>query len=173
MVASPSVENYYIGKGICSFKPTAGSWRDLGNVTEVSFTPNQETLDHYSSRGGIREKDLTVALENAGECLFTMEEYSLENLGMAVMGDVQTAPSGYSYIDIFSTTQITGEFKFTGTNDVGPKLQLHLLRVDIFPSNELQLISEEFASIQITAQVAAVDGNWGTLIDLNTVSGSL
>lgn len=168
-----SVNNYYIGKGIVSFKPDGGSWRDLGNVTEFEYTPEAENLEHYSSRSGIKTLDLTVNLTQSGTLRMVMEEYVLENLGMAAMGDVQTAASGYSYIDIFSKSQIFGEVKFVGTNDVGPKYQANFLRVDWNPVSPLSMISEEFATIEVTGKVASVAGAWGTIIDLATVSGSL
>jgi hypothetical protein len=57
MPVSPSTDNYYVGKGKISFKPTgAVSFCDIGNVTELETTPNVTTLEHFSSREGVRRR---------------------------------------------------------------------------------------------------------------------
>ena len=64
MPVSPSTDNYYVGKGKLSFKPTgAPTFRDLGNVTELETTPNLTTLEHFSSREGVEKKDKEVVTE--------------------------------------------------------------------------------------------------------------
>ena len=64
MPVSPSTDNYYVGKGKISFKATgAPTFRDLGNVTELETTPNLTTLEHFSSREGVKKKDKEVVTE--------------------------------------------------------------------------------------------------------------
>ncbi|HUF57552.1 MAG TPA: hypothetical protein VMM55_13435 [Thermohalobaculum sp.] len=46
MPAAPSIDNYYIGKGVVYWTPESGVERDLGNVPEFEFSPDIEKLDH-------------------------------------------------------------------------------------------------------------------------------
>jgi hypothetical protein len=58
--ASPTPDNYYIGKGVVSLSTDGGTtFRDVCNVPEFEFSPTIEKRDHYSSRGGVRMKDKT------------------------------------------------------------------------------------------------------------------
>lgn len=164
MADAPSVTNYTIGKGVVSFKKTgAPSYRDLGNVPTLEFTPTIETLDHFSSRSGVREKDLTVVLQKAGTLRMVMEEFDAENMALMLLGTSGVDASGYTYIDIFSESQISGELQFIGTNDVGRLFQLDLLKVDFIPGSSVSFISDEWGQLEITGQVAAVAGQFGTL----------
>ncbi len=86
MPAAPSIDNYYIGKGRVFWTPEAGVERDLGNVPEFEFTPELEKLAHYSSRSGVPTKDREVVIEKSATLRIVMEELSLENLRMTLMG---------------------------------------------------------------------------------------
>ena len=120
---SPNVGNLQVGKGIVSFKKTGDStFRDLGNVTSLVITPDMDTLEHFSSREGVKKKDLVVILEKKGTVKVTMEEFTAQNLAIMLLGDFDEAAIGGPEVDIFSTTQVTGELKFVGTNDVGPQV---------------------------------------------------
>jgi hypothetical protein len=167
-----SVNNYYIGKGICSWKPDGGAYRDLGNVTAVSLNLTAETLEHFSSRGGTREKDLTVTISKAGTVTWTMDEITLENMAFAVMGEIAVNASGQNYLEIFELSKLTGSFRFVGTNDVGRNIRMELLKVEVLPGAALPLISDEFGTLEITGQVSSIEGSgWGTIVDLNSSSG--
>lgn len=63
MVASPSIDNLGILKGILKFTPSGGTLRDLGEAPEVEITPAIEKLDYRSSRSGVRTKTKSVVLE--------------------------------------------------------------------------------------------------------------
>ena len=170
---TPSVGNYYIGKGVVAISLDSGAtWRDLGNVPEFEFTPNIEQLEHFSSREGTRTKDLTVVTSKSATLRVVMEEFVLENLGLALLGTKATAGSGYDYIDIFSSNAINAMVRFVGTNEVGKKFRMELLSVDFLPGASLNLLSEEFATIEVSGEVAAVNGTFGTFVDLGTVSGT-
>lgn len=170
---TPSVGNYYIGKGVVAISLDSGvTWRDLGNVPEFEFTPEIEQLEHFSSREGTRTKDLTVVTSKSATLRIVMEEFVLENLGLALLGTKATAASGYSYIDIFSANAVNAMVRFVGTNEVGKTFRMELLSVDFLPGSSLNLISEEFGTIEVTGEVAAVAGSFGTLVDIGTVSGT-
>jgi len=165
--SSPNVLNYYIGKGKLSFKKDgAMSFRDLGNVPEFEFTPEIEKLEHFSSREGVRTKDRTVVLEKKATVKITMEEWSTANLALALLGDVDTDSDGREVIDIFSQNAISGELKFHSTNEVGPRYEWHLLKVDFIPGDSISAISDEWGQLVITGDVAAVGGTFGTVTNI-------
>jgi hypothetical protein len=84
---SPNVGNYYLGKGIVYWLGQGETaWRDLGNCTIFEFTPSVTKLDHFSSRSGVRQKDLSVVTEQIATVHVTMEEFSAANMALAMMG---------------------------------------------------------------------------------------
>jgi hypothetical protein len=88
---SPLTDMYYIGKGIVSVQILQGittpdvTYRDVGNVPVFEFTPNITVLSHYSSRLGIRSKDLEVIHEKQATLNMHMDEWSFKNLQLAFM----------------------------------------------------------------------------------------
>ena len=107
MPAAPDI--YYIGKGKVFWTPDAGVERELGNVPEFEFTPTIEKLDHYSSREGVRSKDRSVVLEKSATVRVLMEEWSLENLRLALMGGA-AAPDvdGNQALEILAEDEVRG-----------------------------------------------------------------
>jgi hypothetical protein len=145
-----------VGKGIVSFKKTGDvDFRDLGNVSALTITPEVDTLEHFSSREGTKKKDLVIIIQQKASCKITMEEITAENLALMVYGDVDEAAVGGPTVEIFANSSITGELKFVGTNDVGPKITVNLYNVSFTPSGDLSMISDEFNSMEVTADVLA------------------
>jgi hypothetical protein len=170
---SPDIANYYIGKGIVSFKGVGDvAFVDIGNVPVFEFTPDLTTLDHFSSRQGVKTKDRTVVIEKKGSIKMTMEEWTARNMAMALLGTIDTNTAGQEVIDIFSTNAVSGELKFTGTNEVGPKWELHFLKVDFIPSAAISPISDEWGQLEVNGDVAAVAGKFGTATKLSEEAGS-
>jgi hypothetical protein len=136
MPVSPSTDNYYVGKGRLSFKATGETtFRDLGNVTELETTPNLTTLEHFSSREGVKKKDKEVVTEKKMTVRLVMDEWTAANLAMALLGDVSTDADGNSVIDIFSRNTFEGELKYEGTNEIGPQMDISLFKVAFKPGN--------------------------------------
>ena len=102
MTIAPNTDNYTLGKGVLYFgrfdaNGVSEGWQDLGNCPAFSVQPTIETLDHFSSREGLKEKDKTVNISVANTARFTLDEYSAENLALAILS---TAPT--------TETQATG-----------------------------------------------------------------
>jgi hypothetical protein len=151
---SPNTGNYRVGKGIITFKREGElDFAHMGNAPAIEFTPTIETLEHFSSMEGVRSKDLEIVLEKGGELVLTLEEWTAQNLALALLGSVDEAAPGGPEIDIFSANAVSGELKFTSTNEVGPKWDLHFFNVSFIPSGAINPISDEFGQIEITAQV--------------------
>jgi hypothetical protein len=158
-LTSPNVGNLQVGKGIVSFKKTGDStFRDLGNVTSLIITPDLTTLEHFSSRAGVKKKDLTIVLEKKGTVKMVMEEFTAHNLSMMVLGTVDEDAVGGPEVNVFDTTQVTGELKFVGTNDVGPKITVDLYNVSFTPSGDLQMISDEWNNMEVTGDMLVAEG---------------
>ena len=164
MPVSPSTDNYYVGKGKISFKPVgSATFRDVGNVTELETTPNLTTLEHFSSREGVKKKDKEVITEKKLTVRMVMDEWTAENLAMALLGEVTTNVAGDKVIDIFSLNTFEGELKYEGTNEIGPQMDIDLFKVAFKPGKGLNPISDEWGNIEIEGEALAdATGKFGT-----------
>lgn len=155
---APSTGNLTIGKGVASFKKTgAADYVDLGNCPEVVLTPDLETLEHFTSRSGVKTKDLVVVLTKSAQIKVTMEEVTSFNMSLMLMGDVDNAAVGGPRVEIFSLSTLTGAFKFVGENDIGAQVTMELWNVSLVPSGDFGLISDEWNNFEITGDVLIAD----------------
>lgn len=156
---SPNVDNLQVGKGIVSFKKTgAADYRDMGNVSDLTITPEVTTLEHFSSREGTKKKDLVIILEQKCTAKILMQEITADNLSLMVYGEVDEAAVGGPEVEIFANSAITGALRFVGTNDVGPQITIDLYNVSFQPSGDLKMISDEFNDMEVTCDVLAATG---------------
>lgn len=163
---SPNVDEYVVAKGIVTVQPgLTGSWLDVGNVPEFEYTPNLEELPHNSSRTGVRTRDKTVILEKGGDIRIVFEEWTAFNMAIVLLStvtDVVGPPAGSS-VEILASSQFTAAVRFQGKNDVGPRWNFQFNRVDFIPSSSLNLISEEWAPLEVTGRMAATDIGGGVM----------
>lgn len=163
-IASPSIQNYTIGKGAVHVRVSGETnFRHIGNCPEFEFTPELEELEHFSSMTGVKSVDRTEVISKKGTLRIVFEEITPENLALALLGDLSNSSGGDQEIQIFSKSSKRCEFKFVGNNDVGPKYEWYFRQVDIIPSGGIQLLSEEWMQIEISGKVAAVSGDFGTV----------
>lgn len=160
---SPNILNYTVGKGRVQVRISGDTnFRDIGNCPEFEFTPVIEKLEHFSSQEGVKSKDRTVVLSKAGTLRIVMEELTAENMRIALLGAISEQSGGDQEIEIFGESSIRAEVKFIGTNDIGPKYEYFFRQVDFIPSSSINLISDEWLGVEITGDVAAVSGSFGT-----------
>jgi hypothetical protein len=166
-------DNYRIGKGIISFKSDGDSlYRDLGNCPSLLYTPNIVSKDHFSSRLGIKTKDLSRITEISAKVKFTMEEIVAENLAFFFLSDVETSTAGYKILRGLSKTTFKGSLKFTGENDAGRQIDW-VGDVSFVPSGDFQFItdSDDYTTITVECDVLAdVNGDYGILTDRGVVA---
>ena len=98
--------NYTLGRGKLFFaRFNTGTLvpkgeRYLGNTPEFSLTIEQEELEHFSSDGGIREKDDSISLEVTRSGSFTTDNIDPENVALFFFGEKSTvADAGASIVD--------------------------------------------------------------------------
>lgn len=161
-----STDNYYIGKGIVSFKKTGDTgFTDLGNVPELEFSFNINKLDHFSSRAGVKSKDKSVIIEKSATVRMVMEEVTLENMALAMGGTITTATDGSKSFGMMNLNAIEGILKFTPSNQIG-KQHSWEGTVSFAPSGSFNPISDEWGSVEVTGEIL-VDGsgNFGRWTD--------
>lgn len=160
---APNPNNYFVGKGIVVLKKDGETvWKAVGNVPELEFTPTTDTLDHFSSMGGVKSKDKTIVLTKGGELRMVMDEATADNLSLLVLGAVnRTGPT--PVIEIFGLNAVGAAVRFFATHEIGPKWDAEFLGVDFLPSGSFNPISDEFGQMEVTGQVRTVGGSFGTL----------
>lgn len=88
--------NYTLGRGKVYFSrfiagtQTPEGYRYVGNTPEFNLTIEQETLDHFSSDAGIREKDESVPLEVTRQGTMIMDDIQAENVALFFFGSAST-----------------------------------------------------------------------------------
>lgn len=88
--------NYVVGRGRLFFGQFKAGTRVargqlyFGNTPALSLSQSEDTLDHYSSEGGIRVKDASVSLQNDSSGSFQCDNISLTNLALWFRGYTST-----------------------------------------------------------------------------------
>lgn len=96
--------NYTLGRGELHFgqfvtgTQTPQGELYFGNSPELAFSAEQETLDHYNSDEGIRQKDESVILQQDYMGSFITDNISPENLAFFFLGEASTLTDAGSTI---------------------------------------------------------------------------
>lgn len=158
---SPNVDNLQVGKGIVSFKKKGSdTFRDMGNVSALTIKPDMTTLEHFSSREGVKKKDKTVIIEKKCTVALTFDEITPDNAAMALLASVDENAVGGPEIELFAVNTIEGHLRFVGTNEVGPKVTVDLYNVSFLPNGDFGLISEEWNEVEITGDVLVAPADY-------------
>src|SRR5262245_7876292 len=153
MPTSPDTLNYAVLKGKLYFTPSGVTERALGNAPVFQLSPEIERLDHFSSQVGVKAKDRSIILEKQLKANITLDEITAENLALALLGGTITTVTTTSSFDIYTAAEITGKLRFQGTNSVGNMVDLDLPNVSFGPAGEINFISDEWAQIELEADV--------------------
>jgi len=88
----PNTKDYNLGRGIVYFAPIdattglPGAYRDLGNAPEFNISVEVETLEHQSSRGGLKVTDSEVTISQSVNVSLTLDEINFQNLAAFLSG---------------------------------------------------------------------------------------
>ena len=93
MKNAPNVLNYLLGRGKLYLARLVDGVNmgemDVGNVTAFTVNPAVEMLDHFESMSGVKDKDMSVVTTIGMTGKFTTDEYSRNNLMLALFGSTE------------------------------------------------------------------------------------
>ena len=120
-------QKYTLGRGevfFNKFKPGTNigdGERYLGNTPEYSLTNDVETLDHFNSDRGLREKDESVLLEISSSGSMTCDNISGDNVALFFLGNLLTksSTSVTAQKEVFTSWK-RGHIMQLGTTDTTP-----------------------------------------------------
>lgn len=117
---------YVFGRGRLAFNRrradgTFEGFRPLGNCPGFTIGISSETFQHFSSEGGLREKDLQVTTQIDRTCEITCDNMSAENLELflAAATSTRTQASGTVTDELISAVQ-AGRFYQLGVSAGNP-----------------------------------------------------
>lgn len=167
---SPDANNYTLGRGVIYFDqfvsdaPTGRSL-DLGNAPAFNIAVEVESLEHFSSRAGLRAKDKEVISQLTPTITFTLDEINEETLRLLFMADIQSDLSQ-------SAADITGAV--TGHKNRVFDLGHRAIGCWTIPMDNVSGVFQEDETVTggtsaATANVIRVEAN---RLVVNTVSGT-
>lgn len=174
-ISSPNTRNLAVSKGFCIFTPDdTGVPQHLGNMTQWLYTPKVEILPHYSTMAPIKVQDFTTILQAGGSVKADLEEMTARNLALFFQGSVNATDPDNVKVGIYDVLEsITGGMKFYATNNVGPRWLFNLTRVQITPSDTLNMISDQYNKMPLTfSHIIDDEGLFGDITlqpDIRTV----
>lgn len=108
----PNTEDYNLGRGICYFAPLVnslpGAYRDLGNAPEFNISIENETVEHTSSRAGLRSVDKEVTISQKITLSITIDELNFENLALFFSGSTATFSNAVAIAGFSEHQMVTG-----------------------------------------------------------------
>lgn len=93
----PITGDYNLGRGkiyaadLVSGLPGDAGWRDLGNAPEFNINVEVETLEHQSSREGLKVTDKEVVISQKINVSFQLDEINFQNLALFFSGTASAA----------------------------------------------------------------------------------
>ncbi len=164
-MTEPHSTSLYVpaGRGIISIAawngtvpPDPGDFVEIGNCPSLEIEPSQERRPHYSSRAGLRYKDLNPVIQLDYTLTFDIDEISATNLARFFLGSYDQLTG-----EILGMAAYDQEFaiKFVSNNPIGPNQQYTFHRLTIGPAGPLQLIGDEYLVLNFTADGLADDAN--------------
>lgn len=175
-ISSPNTRNLAVSKGFAIFTPDdTGVAQHLGNMTQWLYTPKVEILPHFSTMAPIKVQDFTTILQAGGSVRADLEEMTARNLALFFQGSIDTTNPDAVTVGIYDVLEsITGQMKFTATNNVGPRWQFNLTRVQITPTDTLNMISDQYNKMPLTfSHIIDDEGLYGTIVlqpDIRTIA---
>lgn len=149
--ASPSTNNYQLGRGILSLAEFSGgapgAYTDMGNCPAFSMEVTEEKLPHYSSRTGTKTKDKEVVIETGYNLTFDLDEVSINNLKIFLKGTT-------SENKVYANQSLDREFavRFVTDNPAGPNETWYFWRVTLSPNGPFSLISDEWSTMSFNGE---------------------
>lgn len=109
----PNTADYNLGRGILYAAtlsngiPDASGWRDLGNSPQFNISNEVETLEHQSSRQGLKITDKEVTISQKINLAFQLDELNFQNIALLFSGGAFTEPDTNPAVAGVVAVQIT------------------------------------------------------------------
>jgi len=177
-MTEPHSTDLYIpaGKGILYIAewsgitpPSAGAYTDIGNCPSLEVEPKQERKPHYSSRTGLKMKDLNPVVQTEYAINFDLDEFAAVNLNRFFAG---TYSSATGIIAALTNSDKEYALKFVSDNPIGPNQTYSFWRVTLMPSGSLQLIGDDYMAMSFSGEGLADIANHASTpyFDIKTVT---
>ena len=139
-----STDNYTIGKGILSVGNVAASpsFAEMGNCPSISLELTEERLEHFSSRGGLKNRDLYPLIQVKYTLNIECDEITVENLLKFVKGE-QVGQTILAFQDLDKEYSI----KFVEDNPIGPSRTWTFHRGILSSGGALEAIGDDWKKI--------------------------
>jgi hypothetical protein len=120
----PNTADYNLGRGIVYFaeleNSLPGAYRDLGNCTEFNISIEVETIEHQSSRQGLRVVDKEVVISQKMTLTLTLDELNHENLALWTSGAKAThtnvAVAGFTKYEMVESIELGRHFDIVNSS---------------------------------------------------------
>jgi hypothetical protein len=116
---------------------------------------------------GIKVLDRTAFIAKGAEVQFNFEEFTPENLVVALLGEAATDSVG-TYYELLNLPQVVRAVKMHGTNDFDAKVEMIVHQVFFSADKAIPLIGEDWMSFEVVGDVLKTNGSFCTLRLLGT-----
>lgn len=159
-------KNYTLGRGklyFGQFRPgtqTPRGERYLGNSPDLAFNASQETLDHYYSDGGIREKDASVILQQDYAGTFVLDDINMANLAMFFLGEAQTVTTVTRVVTDEAFAGVEPGFSYQlGTSAADPTGVRQVSLVTVKDNLDAELVAGvDYVVDEVLARITILEG---------------
>ena len=134
------------------------SMTDVGNCSKFDAEVTEQTLDHFSSRSGLKTKDKSVTIEIGYNLTFDLDEISVNNLKLFLKGSL----TGTRIIRANTVLDAEYALQFQSDNPVGPNEKWEFWRMKLSPAGGFSLISDEWSKLSFKGTGLADTANHST-----------
>lgn len=142
-----SVPTYY--PNAADIAEDLGDFIDIGNCPSMEVEPVTERRPHYSSREGLRTKDLNPVVSTEYMVNFDVDEIAASNIKKFLMGSYNASTGIVSALQ-----EADKEYAliFICNNPLGPKVHKYFRRLTLGPNGPLQLIGDEYLVMSFSGE---------------------
>lgn len=145
-------------------------WTHAGNAQEFSVTPAPTTIDHKNTQGGLKRVDLVAMTLFKLAFACKLDEWVLDNLLMALLGETATDTTGA--LMKVGIAPVRRQIKFVGANDYGPRYEVIMPSCFINAKDTITLLgSDDFASMPLSGDVL-FDNATGAFATVRSLAGA-
>lgn len=165
MALNDVTKNYTLGRGqlhFGQFRPNTQAPRGeryLGNSPEITYSAEQETLDHFNSDAGINMKDGSVILSQDYVGSFTLDDINMANLAMFFLGDAATLTVASSSVTGEAIADVEPGFSYQlGTSNTNPSGVRQVSAVAVKKGATTFVAGTDYVLDPVLARITVLEG---------------